>query len=170
MQPPRGPKPTANPDYVHTLIKSTNMTFQDIAEWVGVSRQRVHQIAMSFGITGRQRRKAQQTKDTSEILRRREDEDDAIFDAWAETGKCDNIHASRAINRYLSVDGLRRCCVCNLPKHIEQFSKRGPQKHSNRCKKCTAKAKSVYYSAIRVKRSNAYIPPTGNKSQTGVKP
>lgn len=172
MQPSkkRGPQPTANPDLVYTLLKHTDLDFQDIAELVGVSRERVRVVALRFGVIGRKRMEARKEKRITERTERREAEDTAIFSAWVETGKCDNLRVSMAINRYLSATGFKRCCACNLPKPIAQFSTCGPLKHSNRCKKCTAKSSNVCYHHMRGKRSNSYTPPTDDQSLTGVTP
>ena len=168
LAPPRGPKPTFDHNLVQNLLENTDLDFQGIAERVGVTRERVRVIALRFGVTGRKRRESLRLKLVTECANRREAEDTAIFTAWVENGKCDNLRVSRAINRYLSWTGFKRCCACNLPKPIAQFSTRGPLKHSSRCKKCTAKSSNVCYHHKRVKRSNSYIPPTDNHSQTGV--
>lgn len=68
----RGPDPVDRPDILK-LLRNPLLTFQDIADKVGLSRQRVGMIARRYGVTGEQRRPRRTTlrRELRRVLRKR---------------------------------------------------------------------------------------------------
>lgn len=148
----RGPIPTADPEIVRQLLANPDLGFQAIADRVGVSRERIRQIAKRFGVTGRQCKVSRRNTRFMAETKVREAEEAAIFDHWQKTGQCDGIRAAMVINRSLVVVGMKRCCRCNQPKRIAEMS----LQKSTRCKSCTAKNTAEWRARFKERDLDAY--------------
>jgi len=136
---------TADPEAVRGLLNNPDLTLTDISDQVGVSRERVRQIAKRFGVTGRQRELVRRNTRFMAEAKAREAGRLAIFDRWQKTGECDGPKAARIINDYLATCGQNRCSQCNTAKDLELMSKVKGGRRRYRCNACNAANSHAYY-------------------------
>lgn len=130
---------------IKTLLEDPALLLSDIAEKVGLTRERVRQIAKRFGTTGRLREKDRKRAKLDAKKAAIAARDRAIVEAWETRKECKNKLHSAVINVHLAKQGMKRCCQCGIPKLLENMSKGAGGKRTSRCSACNAKNSNTYY-------------------------
>lgn len=118
---------------VASLLEDQARSFSDIAREVGVTRERVRQLAKSFGVIGREMEAVRRKVREAEKAAAKEARLKLVLTEWER-----NRRVSRAnvifLNRYLHSKGRFRCGSCNNSYPLEKKV----SGRSNVCRLCAS--------------------------------
>lgn len=135
---------SARREEIEYLILKGELNFSEIGVRVGLSHERVRQIARPLGVTGRGRIAERISTRLVAERARKEAEIARIINAWEVHGECKSSWAARIIRQHLAKSGKFRCCQCGNPKLLSEMAKTG-KGQAKRCLLCQAENKRRWY-------------------------